>query len=715
MLWQLDERVLGHTRRVPLARSYSGNPWEFRTTAAKDILGASALDACAAADSTCSVTLPSVLDCFGSYSLVQYTRGDAPSTPSVIASRFLAQATFGPTAAQINRLAGSEEGSGALSAASGDAAGEAVLLTSWMAEQRALAPTLLRAYYRERASPRPEPPMRVQPGGARGGCETGARYRRFALVSDDHTAALSYSGGVLYVDGEARTEMASAFDASTTAGRVCYVTERVGGVVYYAAGSGASCPTKASDIRKLPTMTNPQISFTTVPAGVTQVLSAGDASFTAHASPPDTLLLDAMSPSVACAIASVPFTKTAFMQLPNMTIVALTRQIALLQNSLAAPADLTTTIAAGITAGECPSVPKTFVNRESCVRRPSCAPPRYMPTPFTFNTTTLRLWHERSGHLLYYVSGLSLAEYASDKKYSPCWKGKSRWVRTSGACATETPLDASTKTTLTTALRTAASDPNPFVVRVDVKQRGGGGTCTYSADGVSSVGAKLTVDGVCWEHVHPDMYSVVDASYWNAQHDGNDRTRGYFPIVAIAERGSVELAFPASHPMTRWQQRRGRLPRIGVYGDELDFSTLDQDYQAYDVALALGAVDSDDGAHFEACGSPGEVANVPANGHRYRMLLFDSLPGARGIMADHGSREGKMAIWYNAVLSAQDQLRQRVAWALAQILVVGVDGSPGHQKQTVESWVTVRQVGHHNHSDPVNRRHTLRPRLAQRR
>ena len=49
-------------------------------------------------------------------------------------------------------------------------------------------------------------------------------------------------------------------------------------------------------------------------------------------------------------------------------------------------------------------------------------------------------------------------------------------------------------------------------------------------------------------------------------------------------------------------------------------------------------------------------------------------PHIQDVLADHpfGNTHSKQMVWFGAALGAPDQLRQRVAWAIAQILVVGV-------------------------------------------
>ena len=75
------------------------------------------------------------------------------------ASKLLVQATFGPTRATVDALAS------AISASVGDAVGSQALsegpLREWVHEQMQLPPTLHRAYYRSRSSPRIDPHVRL--------------------------------------------------------------------------------------------------------------------------------------------------------------------------------------------------------------------------------------------------------------------------------------------------------------------------------------------------------------------------------------------------------------------------------------------------------------------------------------------------------------------------------------------------------------------------
>ena len=89
----------------------------------------------------------------------------------------------------------------------------------------------------------------------------------------------------------------------------------------------------------------------------------------------------------------------------------------------------------------------------------------------------------------------------------------------------------------------------------------------------------------------------------------------------------------------------------------------------------------------EACGSPFEVPNAPALGNHYPFMVEDRAKQVSGQDYDtsvkqheeeldfpaHSDNTKAMA-WTNVMLTAPDQLRQRMAWALQQHLVVGVPG-----------------------------------------
>ena len=77
---------------------------------------------------------------------------------------------------------------------------------------------------------------------------------------------------------------------------------------------------------------------------------------------------------------------------------------------------------------------------------------------------------------------------------------------------------------------------------------------------------------------------------------------------------------------------------------------------------------------FEACGSPGEVANDAGLGHRYGMFVTKDDKGQQTLVHQYQPVNAKKMVWTTIALTATDQLRQRMAWALSQIYVVSEEG-----------------------------------------
>lgn len=166
----------------------------------------------------------------------------------------------------------------------------------------------------------------------------------------------------------------------------------------------------------------------------------------------------------------------------------------------------------------------------------------------------MRQWYTNSLKYVYATKGLRLeTPYAVSpcpNTCGTCTMG-SRWKKTQGACATETSLggnsisslDSDTKATLVNVIRSTA-DPNGLNPDVrDIIVTSNSGTCKKN----SAMGVKITVDGVCYENIHPDEHTVFDYTYWAVAHDGNDNAasaKRANPIKNFAQLGVTTLHFP---------------------------------------------------------------------------------------------------------------------------------------------------------------------------
>ncbi|CAJ1395594.1 unnamed protein product [Effrenium voratum] len=93
------------------------------------------------------------------------------------------------------------------------------------------------------------------------------------------------------------------------------------------------------------------------------------------------------------------------------------------------------------------------------------------------------------------------------------------------------------------------------------------------------------------------------------------------------------------------------------------------------------------------CGSPGEVANMPELGHHFR--FYTTRDDADNDLDSHffdrfDTKLSKSTVWTAKALGAEDQLRQRTAWALSQIFVVSANGF-GRNERT-EVWLNYYDI-----------------------
>jgi len=353
----------------------------------------------------------------------------------------------------------------------------------------------------------------------------------------------------------------------------------------------------------------------------------------------------------------------------------------------------------------CPTAPKTFLNAATCARAPTCAPQMYSSASLVLNHSSLSVFHRVSGKYVYAIADLRLDE-ASGQYASPCSVG-TRWRSLGGPCGvggveSSTAIDNATRATLEGLLRGSTDFANDMVRDIPKPQAG---ACTPDADGTSATGARLEVDGVCWQHAHPHLYNVYDTTHWSAAHPGNAAfATDANPIEAFASlagEASTTLRYPASHSMSRWRDNSGTVyfSLLGKLGDVVDFRNLPSSVQTTATAEAFGAAGDPQTGDAEACGSPGEVANEPSLGHRYSMQLFgDSTESVlytdavtRSALYQHYEQSnGKSMVHNNVILTAADQLRQRMAWSLSQIIVIGEEGL-GKQGQH-EVWLNCYDI-----------------------
>lgn len=117
--------------------------------------------------------------------------------------------------------------------------------------------------------------------------------------------------------------------------------------------------------------------------------------------------------------------------------------------------------------------------------------------------------------------------------------------------------------------------------------------------------------------------------------------------------------------MANWENNWHKFTYIGRFGDSLLLDDLPTNLRTAAVTNYFDDTsDADDSQMLvTVCGSPGEVGN-----NRDEGFQFDVSGGYRTV--EWNRSRNRKYVWIMLALQGADQLRQRVAWALAQILVV---------------------------------------------
>jgi hypothetical protein len=319
-------------------------------------------------------------------------------------------------------------------------------------------------------------------------------------------------------------------------------------------------------------LANPAIAFASAPVGNVMTLGAADATLV-NASDPDVMVMQSLN--VACPLSSnfigpedysfMNYDGAYYRHEPTTKFI---------ENTLENPAINPPTSFAphprerkgnGLT---CPSAPKTFLNRDSCVRRPNCVtPPEYDGTTFVLDEAMLLAMYSSSANRhAHYMDGLvfrpgSRTGYnpfdpaltasqwpAGTLMASPC-TSSSRWRKLSAsACAAESILDDATKASIRAALQ-ASADPNPNMKDIL--------TVTGTCSGDDVIESSVTVGGECWQHTHPANLNVYDFTAWVAQNPIAPSIINAFqenPVPAFAWRGDAMKTHSVETDRVTWEE-----------------------------------------------------------------------------------------------------------------------------------------------------------------
>ena len=324
----------------------------------------------------------------------------------------------------------------------------------------------------------------------------------------------------------------------------------------------------------------------------------------------------------------------------------------------------------------CSNAPPSFLNAEGCQLsdEPMACTADDSNAPsieLTLNPETVVQLSKLSGRYIYVVDGLRVEV---GDVLSPCVEGSmSRWMRTDKTqllCGGDVVLASGTISVLSDLLSTSR-DENSFLRDVHFPEDS---ERSCHASDIGAIGMELFVDGTCFRHVHPDHFNVHDFTYWSGEkaHPGNAiRKLANLPnpIKAFLDIASSSiLYFPSHHTMDRWSTFKPDFHYVGRFGDIINFRDLSDSLRIRAVAEGFGAVsEADKEVPKLVCGSHGEVSNELSRVMEGFDVSFDR---EIDIYTDSYYVQQRKTAWTSVVLNSQDQLRQRVAWALSQILVV---------------------------------------------
>ncbi|KNC55363.1 ULK/ULK protein kinase [Thecamonas trahens ATCC 50062] len=594
-------------------------------------------------------------------------------------ARLLSQGTFGASMSEIQSVA----------ATFGDDA------AAWVLDQQAKPRTSVRAYMRQRANARVYPGAPA-PADETTPCDIGSRWHRSVFTFRDEQKRLDVTTGdapgrfSLYIDGALRAELTEwfgeahpgSFPASTSYMVRC-INEGVGERVRLETWgtTWSRCSSNSAFTNPL-ALDNPAIEFgnngARLPAAALQTVTSAEVDMSPVVTPrPGIFVVTHRTPG--CTVGEDADGNT-FMRRDGV-FYRHDKRAKFVTNTIEQPSS----VFSGAT--ECPLAPINYQNAPGCVIRPECGTglPVFDAVNFFLNTTMIRTWYldeSANRRIVYSMRNLRLeGAYA----VSPCAGSRSRWVNvgTAGSCGETPGIGATTKATIVNALTTTGDKANPLLRDIVLVP---GASCDSSD--TATIGARVAADGFCWQHVHPDEYSVRDATHWNGVHPGNSAAAmagNPNPIERYARDGGAEIFYPASHPMSRWEAHAVDLPVVGRFGDSIQFAALSPQLQTIALALRVGAISAAPLGGALACGSYDEVANNPLLGEHYMYYAFNDNPerrfAERSLDAPMIMETTTENVLNNVMHKAEDQLRQRVAFTLSNILVISTATLPGHRER----------------------------------
>jgi uncharacterized protein (DUF1800 family) len=653
---------------IPIGRSYNGGDWENTAGAFSNIPFS--------CEPFCGIELPSLAN-GDTYRLAEFTHSISQQEEL---ARFLDQSTFGVTRKDL--LSFDEEFPTDVS------------IASWIQNQiDNVEITSHRAWFRKHSFhhfPRPSKTMRPLHS-----CEVNNKWRKYALNSNDLKRALlikNVSGKIIIsLDGQIRTIVESidwnkesyvtkhgSLNTENNRYFICRVSDCLSCTLSLRDPKTSSCQA----VRVNGIYGNPLVDFNSTIMSSDRVLELSDKNvqpvgnhFFSGKHPQELITVKQLNDTLCTEFAEEPI--FGFHTGLNAYYLS-SPPPALLENDVSSPDINGGGNSVALTHGQtkCSNAPRTQFNEHSCLLSYDNEVCNNKPDNIeiilnhdslqTFYNTTQANSNGKTRYV-FAIDGLFID--SKSKTVSPCTlNGKSRWIPIPNNPQCESNSLSAASEEFLASLILSSNDINPYVRDIKTFYEG------CDIDDKSKKDFEINVNGICWKHVHQHHLNVYDMTYWAEREIGKDYPPG---AREFAENGQTIIQFQESSTKN-WHKKSRRFQKLGRLGDAVSFADLHKE-------LKINSIESTfrekiPSQHMIVCGSPDEVANEPTIGGGLSYGAFGFASEVFRNYDDELSKSRKTVMTMIAI-HAIDQLRQRQAWALSQIVTIA-SPSIEHRSET---------------------------------
>lgn len=297
---------------------------------------------------------------------------------------------------------------------------------------------------------------------------------------------------------------------------------------------------------------------------------------------------------------------------------------------------------------QCANTPRTFLNEAFCrlSKGVACISQQSTDTgTLEINAKTLQTLYEKANKFVYAITALRVD---SQHHRRVCVQGvRIRWRKVEiDQCIENTHFETAQ---IFRQLFHDSRDNNPFLKDIYLPF---GKQCHLNDRELFEM--TLSFRQECWKTTHPDDLSVYDFSKWAKMHPGGGNA-----IRIPARRGRHTLSFPVSHDMLRWVEYKKHLLYVGRLGDSIEFHNFPYALKTEQVAESLGFFkEEQDSEYALICGSPYETSNESHISPSFAIQTRKIINVATNPVLEQQRR----TVWTMITTTANDTLRQRVAW-----------------------------------------------------